>query len=74
MPDYTKILGVSSSAIVKIDGVSIGSVAKVSGVSTPLSGPPIATKWLVGSTNGRMYKSTVSNAGSGWSLICDLGA
>ena len=74
MPDYTKILGVSSSDIVKIDGVSIGNVAKVSGMSAPLSGPPTATKWIVGATNGRMYKTTVANAGSGWSLMCDLGA
>ena len=74
MADYTKITGVSSSNIVKIDGVSIGNISKVSGLTTPPSGPAVATKWIVGSTNGRMFKTTVANAGSGWSEMCDLGA
>jgi hypothetical protein len=74
MADYTKIDGVLSSDIVKVSGVSAGNIAKVSGLTKPAGGPAVATKWIVGATNGRMYKTTVANAGSSWSLMCDLGA
>ena len=74
MADYTKISGVADSDIGKVSGVAEDDIGKVSNLSKSSGGEaPTATKWICGSTNGRMYKTTVSNAGSGWSLMCDLG-
>ena len=73
MADYSKINGVAEANISKVDGVAKANISKVLGASKP-SGTTTATKWIVGSTNGKVYKSATSDAGSGWTEIVDLGA
>ena len=73
MPDIVKINGVTEDGIAKIDGVETANIVKVSGATYPVHGDG-ATKWIVGATNGKVYKTSASDASDGWSEIVDLGA
>ena len=74
MGDYTKITGVEDHDIVKVVGVSSHDIIKVVGATKGGGGNgATATKWLIGGSNGKVYKTAQANAGSGWSEIVDLG-
>ena len=72
MADYSKVLGVAAADITKVEGVAKADISKVIGASKP-SGVTTATKWIAGATNGKVFKSAVANAGSGWAELVDLG-
>ena len=72
MADISKVSGVAAADIDSVAGVGAANISKVSGV-TKSAGAATATKWLVGATNGKVFKSAVANAGSGWAELVDLG-
>lgn len=64
MPDYVKFDGVAVADIVKIDGVTKADIAKVCGTTTPASG---ATRWVIGTKNGRVGYASASDLTS-WTI------
>ena len=72
MPNISKVSGVAGADIDSVTGVAATNISKVSGV-TKAAGAATATKWLAGATNGKVFKSAVANAGSGWAELVDLG-
>jgi len=70
MPDIDEINGVDTDNIAKVNGVAKSSVDEFMLGEMP-SGE-IATRWLIGSTSGKMYHSTQAMPAS-WSELVDLG-
>ena len=70
MPTADKINGVEIDDIEKINGVPKSSIEEVNGVEL---GSPVAMRWVVGSTSGKIFHSPASNAAANWAELIDLG-
>ena len=78
MADIDKVSGVARGDIDKVSGVSKANISKIAGAG---SGTWVASKWIIGGGNGKMFRSTISDAGystdtatTNWYQIADLGA
>ena len=71
MAEWDKIVGVEDDDVVKVKGVTKANAEKILGQDTPTS---VASAWYIGSSGGKIFRTTTANASSGWSEIVDVGS
>jgi len=71
MGTVDEINGVALSSIGEINGVAKSSIDDFNGQDC---GSEVSSRWVVGSSSGKIFSTSTANASAGWVLLVDLGS
>lgn len=71
MPTVDSLNGVEAANIDAVNGVEKGDIDDFMGCEL---GDPIASAWWVGSSGGKIFRTTTANASGGWEEHVDVGS